>query len=469
MKIRCLLLLALFPGLSLARDGGVTFDNEPGHSRFWSYYTPNPSNYIGSRQWWEGDSLTGDWWGIRNYLDDSGVELSANYTNNIAGNPVGGKSAGFTYTDNISFGLQLDFEQLVGWEGLTFLVSGLNRAGSSLSERNVGNQFTVQQVFGGQTAMFYALILEQKLLEEKLSLKVGRFATGDDFASSPIYWLYMNNGIDGNPQALPVNTQFSAYPWAVWGARVRIDPTPEFNALFGAYQVSTRVFDRSYQGLDWSIRPDDGVLLIGQIGWTPEFFKKDVPTPETYGKSMVSGKALSEGKSVPVTQRKGLPGHYWFGAYYSPWQFSQFGTDEMARNSYGFYWHADQMVWQERPGSDQGLTLWSAFVLSPQQNIAKLPFQANAGAVYKGLIPSRDEDFTVLGFVYGKFSRNYARTVDAAGEGYPEYEIVLEAGYRVNLSKFAYIQPDLQWVINPGGTGNIPNALVLGAQMGVTF
>ena len=38
---------------------------------------------------------------------------------------------------------------------------------------------------------------------------------------TPIYWLYMNNGIDGNPQALPVNTQFSAYPWAVWAARVR--------------------------------------------------------------------------------------------------------------------------------------------------------------------------------------------------------------------------------------------------------
>jgi porin len=51
------------------------------------------------------------------------------------------------------------------------------------------------------------------LWEDKISVKIGRFATGDDFASSPIYWLYMNNGIDGNPQALPVNTQFSAYPW----------------------------------------------------------------------------------------------------------------------------------------------------------------------------------------------------------------------------------------------------------------
>ena len=104
-------------------------------------------------------------------------------------------------------------------------MSGLNRAGSNLSEKNIGNQFTVQQVFSGSAVMFYALYLEQKLCDDKISIKIGRFATGDDFASSPIYWLYMNNGIDGNPQALLVNTQFSAYPWAVWAARVRIAPT----------------------------------------------------------------------------------------------------------------------------------------------------------------------------------------------------------------------------------------------------
>ena len=47
--------------------------------------------------------------------------------------------------------------------------------------------------------------------------------------------------------------------------------------------------------------------------------------------------------------------------------------------------------------------------------------------------------------------------------------MVLEWGYRINFTKFAYVQPDLQWVINPGGTGRIPNALVLGAQMSVVF
>ena len=354
-------------------------------------------------------------------------------------------------------------------------VSGLNRAGSSLSQQNIGNQFTVQQVYGGQTVMFYALLFEQKLLDDKVSIKAGRFAAGDDFASSPIYWLYMNNGIDGNPQALPVNTCFSAYPWAVWAARLRVDPTPECNAMFGVYQVSNRVFGHpDYHGLDWSIRQGDGVLLLSQFAWTPEFFKRPVEKAAVSdGKSVVATKARSEGKTFkavsPETEMKGLPGHYWFGAYYSPWQFAQFGTTDTASNSYGFYWHADQMVWQKSPGSDQGLTLWSSLVLSPQQNIAKLPFQANAGVVYKGLIPTREQDYTIFGLVYGKFSNNYARTVAAAGNGYPQYEMVLEWGYRINFTKFAYVQPDLQWVINPGGTGRIPNALVLGAQMSVVF
>jgi len=476
-KLLCFLAIAAAVSTLRAQSNNAieqAEDSTSGHTRFWTYYDPAPSNFIGSREWWKGDTLSGDWWGVRNYLDDSGVEISASYTNNIAGNPVGGKSAGFTYTDNVSFGLQLNFEQLIGWKGLTFDVSGLNRAGSSLSQDNIGNQFTVQQVYGGQTAMFYALVMEQKLLDDKISLKAGRFSTGDDFASSPIYWLYMNNGIDGNPQALPVNTQFSAYPWAVWAARLRVDPTPEFNAMVGAYQVSTRVFERAYHGLDWSIRQGDGVLMISQIGWTPEFFKRPVEkAAASDGKSVVATKAQSEGKSFkavsPETEMKGLPGHYWVGGYYSPWNFAQFGTTETASNSYGFYGHADQMVWQESPGSDQGLTLWSAVVLSPQQNIAKLPFQANAGVVYKGLIPARDQDYTIFGLVYGKFSRNYARTVEAAGNGYPQYEMVLEWGYRVNFTKFAYIQPDVQWVINPGGTGRIPNALVLGAQMSVVF
>ncbi|MCX6962281.1 MAG: carbohydrate porin, partial [Verrucomicrobia bacterium] len=471
-----LLLLAGFTAPLSAQESGdipgtpvgyTSPDAMLGYSRFWSYYDPYPSNFIGSSEWFDGNALTGDWWGVRNFLDDSGVELSASYTNNIAGNPVGGMTQSFAYADNFSFGMQLDFEKLIKWQGLTLTVSALDRNGSNLSARNIGNQFTVQQVYGTETVVFYALVLEQRLLEDKLGIKLGRFSTGDDFASSPLYWLYMNNGIDGNPQALPVNTAFTSYPASVWGARLRVDPSPEWFAMGGIYQATSLNLYRDH-GLDWSINNSDGVLMIGQVGWTPEFFKK----PAAASKPS-DGKSLAEGKTVrlvsPDAGMQGLPGHYWFGAYYSPWQFAQFGSTETASNSYGFYWHADQMVWQEEAGSDQGLTLWSAFVLSPQQNISKLPFQVNSGIVYKGLVPARDYDTTMLGFVYGNFSDDYAGTVAATGAGTPSYEIALEAGYRIQVTKFAYIQPNVQWIINPGGTGNIPNALVLGAQMNVTF
>lgn len=88
-----------------------------------------------SPDWWNSGELTGDWLGLRNVLYEEGVSFFSNYTNNIAGNPVGGKSAGFTYCDNLAFGLDLDLAKLIGWKGATFTVSGLNRTGAVFRRR----------------------------------------------------------------------------------------------------------------------------------------------------------------------------------------------------------------------------------------------------------------------------------------------------------------------------------------------
>lgn len=431
--------------------------------RFWDYYTPYPSNYIGSDQWREGDAATGDWWGTRNWLDkEKGVEFSGTYTTDLAGNPVGGLKQGFTYTDNIAFGAKFDLGKLVGWRGATLTIAATDRNGRSLSQEYVGNQFTVQQIFGGQTVILTDLHLAQKFWDGKTDLKIGRFSAGDDFASSPIYWLYMNNGIDGNPQSLPVNATFSAYPWASWAVRFRLDPSPEWNAQLGLYQVSNRTFARNLNGLNMAFEPNDGLMFVGQAGWTPEFFKsrvKRIPTEleEAEGIERIEG------------DMHGMPGHYWFGAYYSTWEYAQFGTAQTAANAYGFYWHADQTVYQESPGGDQGLTLWTAFVLSPQENLAKIPFQWNAGTVYQGLLPERDDDSAIFGLAWGNFSADYSDSGGAYNAETASFELALEVGYRIQLNRFFYVQPDVQYIVQPGGTGSIPDALVLGTQIGVSF
>lgn len=412
--------------------------------------------------WLKGKYATGNWGGWRDRLEDQGIDLFASVTFDPAGNVTGGKHKDFNYADDFFFGVNLDLQKLFGWKGGRFTISGINRDGSSIRE-SIGAVYDPQQTVGGQTIFLYGVFLEQAFFDNKLSIKIGRYSGSDDFNSSPIYNLYMNNGIDGDIRNVLFDTQFSAYPFNTWAARLKYQPTLDWRAELGVFQTSDGVFDRNRHGVDWSIHGNDGVILMAELGWTHEFNKQPVAAAlGSYGK---------DGKSTAATpEMKGLPGHYWVGGSYAPWTgFNQFDGSGKTQNSYGFWAHADQMVYQEKPGSEQGLTLWTASGYYPQEDISIVPFQVNAGAIYKGLIPTRDEDRTILGLIYGKFSRDYARAIDAAGAGHPDYEFVAELGHRIQLAKFAYIQPDAQLVVNPGGTHRVGNALVLGVQMGVTF
>ena len=281
-----------------------------------------------------GDYFFGDWGGARTRLADAGVSFDSYYVMNPAANVSGGKKNGGSYVDNFYLGINFDLGKIIGWQGLTLAVSGINRSGGSVTEAYVGSQYDVQQVHGGQNVFFYNLTLEQKFWNDQARIKIGRFGASDDFNTSPIYGLYMNNGIDGNIRNVLFDTQFSAYPFATWAARLRLDPTPEVNFQLGVFQTWNEIFDRTHNGLDWEIRGEDGVMMLAQLGWTPELFKR--PVPAECGQ--FDGK-----NTAPVM--KGLPGHYWIGGSYSPWKgFSQFGRTEKTSGSYGFYAHADQMV-----------------------------------------------------------------------------------------------------------------------------
>ena len=82
-------------------------------------------------------------------------------------------------------------------------------------------------------------------------------------------------------------------------------------------------------------------------------------------------------------------------------------------------------------------------------------------------IPGRRNDFTILGCAYGDLGPSNAVVPQSKSAINPTYEMLYEAGYRINVTKYSYIQPDAMWIINPAGLGTIPNALVLGFQVGI--
>lgn len=253
-----------------------------------------------------------------NSLEKKGVNLFLSYTSDIVGNPVGGKNPnGCAYADVWNLGLLLETEKLVQWPGGFLRVSALQFDGTNLSDTNIRNWFLVQETYGGtQTIVFGELSYEQKFFNDHASLKLGRILAGNDFAFSPLYLLYMNGAIDCNPEALWINGNLSSYVNYVWGSRLKIDLSQSTTAQVGVYQV-TQV---SYHGLNWNIYPNDGVMLVAQYGWQPEWdhflfsqpAEKKRPTPPEQ-----AGTSLYGPPSFAISSSKNFPGHYWMGGYYS--------------------------------------------------------------------------------------------------------------------------------------------------------
>lgn len=88
-----------------------------------------------------------------------------------------------------------------------------------------------------------------------------------------------------------------------------------------------------------------------------------------------------------------------------------------------------------------------------------MPFYAAGGLLYRGLFENRENDHTAFGVFYGRFSDHLP------GRG---SELVLELNYGIQLTPWLYLTPDLQYVVNPGGT-TVPDAWVIGIESGITF
>jgi len=96
-------------------------------------------------------------------------------------------------------------------------------------------------------------------------------------------------------------------------------------------------------------------------------------------------------------------------------------------------------------------------------------FYFDTGLSYKGLIPTRDNDTVGVGFGYAQLS-NGARSGLAEEGGSPVgAEMVLEFTYQAAITPWLVVQPDVQYIINPGGATDLGNALVVGGRASITF
>ena len=404
--------------------------------------------------------LLGDWFGLLPHLADQGVVPTLTWVSDMVGNPIGGLRQGFTESENLGLNIAVDLDKFAGWKGATFTVSLSQRSGSSLTKNYIGNQFNVQQVFGGETFRLVNLNVRQELLDGNLVVQLGRMPAGDNFLTSPYYWVFVQNGIDGNPVGIFLNAPgMTAYPTATWGARVLVRPTERTYLNFGFFNGDPTLGLNENHGADFSFRGP--LFFVAEAVWQ---------------RNMIQGDA-------------GLPGNYKLGVYYNDGPFQDlaskvlgpaapaFNVTANPRNgNAGVYALVDQGVLRfGEEGSRRGLGLFGAFLFAPDEEYNTMPFFMNGGMAFRGPFAARPTDFGGIAVIYGRYSgdqraaQRQLQTVNPS-VGVQTHEVALEANYAFRIRDGRVIfQPDVQYIIRPSGTGLIPNALVLGFQLALNF
>lgn len=380
------------------------------------------------------ETLGGGWNDLRRAAKRIGITPTASYIGALQTNVTGGHDQVWSYAGLFSLAVSADFSELIKTPGLSAYVEISWGSGSDLAS----SLDSPVELSGLYAPGFYLgeMYLQQKLLQNKLTVLAGRLAAANTFAGLPVFVNYVNYGINPTPFSLGANdiTFFGPPAGTEWGAQASYAITPSIQLAAGAFNTNLNSANGENHGADFTLQEGNkGVLAIGEIDYLHN----------------------QGGNSV------GMPGQITAGFLHSNNSFASLAAPLEHSNGYsGAYLMGQQMVFRpDGPGTSQGATVWGAWALNSKQLVSPVPVFWGAGLSYQGLIRPRKNDIVSVGLIGAEASK-YAPPTNT--------EELLELNYEWTHSRFLTITPHAQYLWK-GQSRDGRNATVLGIQLALTL
>jgi porin len=427
---------------------------------------------------WQRSNLLGTIGGLRTVLGDYGITLDINDSENLLGNTLGGVKEGATMQGVTTATLQVNTAEAFGLQGGTFNVSMLQIHGQPLT----GPYLDSLQAANGNEAedgtRLWEIWYDQAFDYTRADIKIGQQSIDNEFMVSQYSGLFVNT-MAGWP-LIPSDDLFGggpAYPLSSLGVRLRFKPADNETILGGVFDDNPGGggFTDDAQFLDRNgalFNLNTGALFIAE-------FQYAVNQP-------VVGDMVTT-----ATPPSGLPGTYKLGFWYDTAFFpdQRFGTDglslanpdsngdpEMHKGNYSIYGVMDQTIWQSSAHSSRNLNIFARIMGAPDnQNL--IDFSFNGGVTLAAPLPGRDNDQAGIDFGLGKVSNRVADLDRDQGITAQGTEELIEATYQAQATPWLVLQPDFQYIVNPGAgvpepidpTHDLRNEFVAGIRAVTTF
>lgn len=420
--------------------------------------------------------MLGSMGGLRPWLSQYGVSLNIQETSEVLGNVSGGLHQGFEYDGLTQMILQWDTQRALNWHGGTFNVSGLQIHGRNLSQDNLGTLQTASGIEADRSTRLWELWYQQKFLkEDRLDVKIGQQSLDQEFMVSQNALLFVNT-MFGWPMLPSADMPGGgpAYPLSAPGVRVRVRPVDSLTFLAGVYSGSpapNSAGDPQQSNASGTSFPlDRGTLAIAEVQYIYP----------------------SLGTMVYSSDTQQFSGIYKLGIWYDTETFGDQAIDNTGvplasslstgipmshDGNYAIYAVMDQQIWSDPNDEDADRTInfFARAMGTPLQDRNLIDFSMNAGFTFHEPILHRDDDTFGIGMGYTKVSDRAADLDRDSGLPARTSETYVEVTYQYEVTPWWQLQPDFQYVFNPGGGitddagQRVKNEAVLGLRMNISF
>lgn len=416
--------------------------------------------------------------GLRPWLYDHGVTFGFNYTQDLLGATTGGVRRGTTYMGRLEGVVDVDLEKAVGWTGATFHVGAYQIHGMGLSRHFLQTIQPVSDLEALATTRLNDIWIEQKL-GDQWSVRIGQLAADAEAIQTPFQSLPVG-GAFGWPAIVAANLPNGgpAYPFASLGVQVKYQATDSII-------LRAAVLDGDPVGPNCIGDPQkcnrNGI----------NFRLRDAPFAVTEGEY---------GYSLPYMG--GLQGHARLGGWahfgrFADKRYDLFGIPLAApisvglplqhRGDRGIYATFDQQIWRPSEAKEDaanGIFVYGRISRVPSDRNF-ISFYFDGGVNFVGVVPGRPNDqFGFMG-AHARISprvqgADFDTNVYSATFGpIHDHETLLQATYQFQVVPGWSLQPNIQYVIHPGGHVVDPydplgqravrNALVIGLRSSIKY
>jgi porin len=375
---------------------------------------------------------------------DSGgrpVILTFSYSGELVQNAGGGARRGATVAGAAGGEVTLLLGRLVGWHGARLFVFALATHGGAPSAL-VGDVQGVSNLEAPAAVRLEEAWLQQNLLDNRLSWLVGRYDLNTEFYRLQSAALFINSSFGIGPEFAHSGVAGpSIFPNTAVGTRVDFKPSP--NVVWRAAVLDGVPVDRPGEGIRL-FAPGDGALVVGEVALLARPDTGGVPRQRRFG--------IGRGRARPYGGKLAI------GAWYYTARFPDLSDTTQHRGSGGAYLIGDLTV--------RALTVFAQLGLGDGR-VNQIGGYLGGGFTFTAPFSSRAQDALGLAVAGARNGSHYERAQTAAGDP-AAGETSVELTYLAQLGSWLTLQPDLQYVIHPGGTRATRNAVVPGLRVAVS-